>query len=416
MDHRGNPPTMSDLALELFRHGYTALPRLWDAEPEATDYLRHRMLGRTAHVVRGEEGARLFYDESVVQREGAIPAPLRRVLFGKGALHGLDETRHRERKAIFLEVLTPERVESLGDDVARELAESMLGWTARTPFRLFDELVRIYGTCVLPWAGVAVEPGEAATVARRLAEIVDGFGFAPVAYPRACWARWWADRWAARVVREAREGSRHPRPGSMLAALATGSGAALTAETAGVELLNVLRPTVAVAWLGAYAVVDLVRHPQYGRLLAAPAERAARWHFADEVRRTAPFVPALAARVRRPVTFQGHLLDRGDLLVLDVPATNHRSWSDGDRFRPERFAEHTPNAFEHLPQGGGDPRQGHRCPGEGVAMTLLDRTLLHLAAGRFTISTSSPELHRIPTLPGAGVEVTDVQPGDYAVA
>lgn len=400
---------MVDLAVQLYRYGYEALPRLWGTHVGDPSYAATRLLGHRAHVVRGEAGARMFYDESVIRREGAVPAPLRLLLFGPGAVHGLDDEAHRRRKAIFLDLLAAEPLEALGDDVARELADTVRSWPGRTPLSLFDELVRVYGGCVLPWAGVRVEPGEAATVARRLAWIVDGFGFDPGAGPRAAWARWWADRWARRIIREARVGDRSTRPGSMLEALATGSGAALPIEVAAVELINVLRPTVAVAWLAAFAALALVPHPERGVVLAGPAARAERRHFADEVRRTAPFVPALAGRVRASTTWEGHALSAGDVVVLDVPATNRRSWPDPSRFRPERFAERTPGPFEHVPQGGGDPSTGHRCPGEQVAMTLLDRTLLQLARIGFTVSTGEPDLRRVPALPSGGVGLTGVE-------
>jgi len=330
------------------------------------------------------------------------------VLFGKGAVHGLDGAEHRRRKQLFLDVLTEERVAALGDDVRRELAERVMSWPDRTPFSLFDELARVYGTCVVPWAGVLTEPGEAAVLAQTEAWIVDGFGFAPTAYTRACWARWSADRWARRVVREARQGHRPVPPGTMLAALATGPGASLPVDVAGVELVNVVRPTVAVAWLGSFALLELVRRPEVGSMLAQPAASVARRHFADEVRRTAPFVPALAGRCRRGTTWHGRRIAEGDFVVLDVPGTNHVSWDDPEQFRPERFAERTPSPYELVPQGGGITGQGHRCPGEQVAMTLLDQTLQQVASTSLTISTSDPDLTRIPTLPGGGVRVVAV--------
>jgi fatty-acid peroxygenase len=407
---------MSDLALELFRHGYGALPRLWATYADDARYAQTTLLGHRAHVVRGHEGGRLFYDESVVQRAGAVPAPLRLVLFGRGAVHGLDGSQHRERKRLFLDVLTEERVAALGEDVARELAEHVHSWPGRVPFRMFDELVRVYGTCVLPWAGVHVEPREAATVAARLARIVDGFGLEPRAYPRAVVARWKVERWARRLVREVRAGRRSAPTGSMLAAVATGAGAGLSVEVAAVELINVLRPTVAVAWFGCFAAMRLVVDAEARPPMSGPGAAEARAHFGEEVRRTTPFAPALVGRVRRPLDWSGHRIDAGDLLVLDVPGTHHVSWPDPDTFRPSRFAERTPGPFEHLPQGGGDPRHGHRCPGELVTMTLLDRTVEQLASIGFTVSTSDPDLARIPTLPGDRLLVVDVRAPGLAAA
>jgi hypothetical protein len=86
-----------DLALRLWRQGYDAIPaaRGWSA---GRDAFVTRMLGRRALVVRGEEGARPFYDSGLVRR----------------------------RKALMMRVLAPDRV---------------------------DELVRMYGAAVTYAAG-----------------------------------------------------------------------------------------------------------------------------------------------------------------------------------------------------------------------------------------------------------------------
>lgn len=39
--------------------------------------------------------------------------------------------------------------------------------------------------------------------------------------------------------------------------------------------------------------------------------------------------------------------------------------------RPERFSTWNGNAFNFIPQGGGDPHCGHRCPGELIAIELI---------------------------------------------
>lgn len=406
---------MLDLSLALLRRGYLALPEIWASTGSDQTHVATRLLGRPAHVVRGPAGARLFYDETVVARTGALPAPLAHLLFGKGAVHGLDGDRHRARKALFVDALTPDRVAALGREVAAELEDAALSWCRREQVGLFDELVRVYGTCVVQWSGIAVEPHGAAKVARRSADVVDGFGFAPRAYARAWSARTLLDRWATARVREARAGDRRPAEGTMLHVLSTGPGRYLPAKVAGVELLNVIRPTVAVAWLGAFAALALVRAPDAGRVLGDPARRAERRFFADEVRRTAPFVPALAGRVVRTTIWRGQRIRRGQYLVLDVPATNRfgGTWGDPDLFRPSRFAEHDPDAFEHVPQGGGDVRRGHRCPGEEIALELLDRTLLQLARTGFTLAGGEADLTRIPTRP-KGLAVRDAAPIDGA--
>src|SRR5438128_9972147 len=69
------------LASRLWREGYEALPRLRETA-EDPDAFEVTMLGQPALVVSGEDGARLFYDESLVRRRDAVPAPLAGLLFG----------------------------------------------------------------------------------------------------------------------------------------------------------------------------------------------------------------------------------------------------------------------------------------------------------------------------------------------
>lgn len=378
---------MSDLAVRLKVDGYRALEhdriarggrRTWES----------RLLGRRAVVVRGQDGARLFYDESVVERHRAVPLPLAGLLFGPGAVHGLDDDAHQRRKEMFLEVLAPGGTPEVARDAGRRLA-ALLGEPGAA---LTDLLVRAYGGAVLTWAGLAPDADEETAISRELFRVVDGFGFS-AAYPRAWVARLRTDRWLRARVRAARDGTRPAEPGTALAAVAA-SG--LDERTAAVELHNVVRPTVAVTWLATYAAAALRDRPAWRDRLRTDA--AARTAFAQEVRRTAPFVPALAGRVRRDVVHDGVPLRRGDHLVLDVRAINHdpATWDEPRRFLPERFLGRHPGPYEMVPQGGGAPA-GHRCPGEPLAVQLLDATLEVLAgvaeppAARF-----DPDLARIP--------------------
>ena len=402
-----------DLSLQLARHGYGALPRVWaDREgPDAWSLAAHAtLLGRHALVVRGAEGARLFYDQDLLERDHVVPAPLAHLLFGAGAVHGLDDEEHLGRKALFLHAWGPRSVQALGDLVERRLHDAAEGWPRRGPFSLHDELVRLYGASVLQWVGLDDAQPEAERLSRLMADVVDGFGFSPGAYARGWAARVRLDRWARRVVQGARRGDRPVPAEGILHELVDGPGAALPPRVAGVELLNVLRPTVAVAWLGTHAAHLLLRHPEHGHRMMAADGAAHRRAFAQEVRRLTPFVPALAARLRGDLIWQGEQAGAGDLVVLDVPATNRdpRAWQRPEEFLPERFLDREPTAYDLVPQGGG-PLQGHRCPGEDVALTLLERTLLVLSRTEFTGRTSEPRLDRMPTLPRDGLLLTEAR-------
>src|SRR5215212_930514 len=154
------------------------------------------MLRRRALVVRGEEGVRTFYDARLVTRKGAIPAPVRLLLFGRGAVHGLKGADHRERKQMYLDVVDRESVDRLGGQVARRLEEAMARWDGRASVRLFDELVEVYGAAVIDWAGLEIDDTESRQVSHDLAALVDGFGVGGTSYPRAYAARFRANRWA----------------------------------------------------------------------------------------------------------------------------------------------------------------------------------------------------------------------------
>jgi fatty-acid peroxygenase len=382
---------MSDLALRLRTDGYRALEH--DRTARGGDRTwETRLLGRRAVVVRGQDGARLFYDESVVRRRDAVPLPLRGLLFGVGAVHGLDDKDHAERKDLFLRVLSPGRTPGVAHDAGARLARLLADPGTAT---LQDVLVRAYGGAVLAWAGFALPDGWADTISRELARIVDGFGFSAT-YPRSWAARLRTDHWLRRQVASVRAGRLAPVTDSALAVLA---GSDLPAGTVAVELNNVVRPTVAVSWLGTFAAAALHRHPEWRPRLLADGH--ARLAFAQEVRRTAPFVPALAGRVRRPVRHDGVDLHEGDFLVLDVRAINHDplTWEQPHVFRPDRFLGRHPGPFEMVPQGGGEPT-GHRCPGESLTVQLLVETLGVLAAaGRDRALVAPADLTRIPTVP-----------------
>jgi fatty-acid peroxygenase len=353
-------------------------------------------------VLRGHDGVRLFYDETVVRRKGAIPFPLRGLLFGRGAVHGLDDADHKARKAVFLDLLAAGRVTPVAASVAERLERRIGTWSGRA-VPLHDELVEVYGRTVLEWGGVQEPPSEARRISHELARIVDGFGGDPRAYPRGWAARVRCDRWARRLVEETRSGARTPPPGS---ALAVWADTDLPAAVAGVELLNVLRPTVAVAWLGTFAGLYLDEAPEWKERLRTGRTGADHIAFAQEVRRCTPFVPVLAGTVRTKTTHQGVDLPKGDRVVLDVWGTDQWSpyWHDPSVFRPERFLADEPGPFDFVPQGGG-PRTGHRCPGEPLALMLLAETVRVLAHvdRRAGAGAHDVTLARMPTLPQDGL-------------
>lgn len=397
-----------EIAWNLLRHGYDALTRT-RAAVRGGPWFEARMLGRRALVVSGAEGVRTFYDPTLVTRKGAVPAPLRLLLFGRGAVHGLNGEQHRDRKQTYLDVVDAASTERLAQEVSETLLRTMSDWDGRDRVHLHDALVEVYGASVIRWAGIDVDTAEERRISRELATIVDAFGVGGTSYLRGYLARHHADRWARRLVQQER-GSVRPAEDTVLGRVASARG--LSDSVAAVELLNILRPTVAVAYFGAFAAHALERRPDWRERCAAgdPADLRA---FGHEVRRCYPFVPLLTGRLLWRYEWQGRSFPRRGFLVLDVQGTNHdpAHWSRPEVFDPARFVDHEPGAHEYVPQGGGDPAHGHRCPGEPLAVGILEVTVRELARTSFRLAPESRRVpvRRVPSLPAHGVELRDVR-------
>jgi fatty-acid peroxygenase len=183
-------------------------------------------------------------------------------------------------------------------------------------------------------------------------------------------------------------------------------GEQLDPRVAAVELLNVVRPTVAVSWFLGFSGHALARWPAYRERLAAgdPAFAVA---WAHEVRRFYPFAPFIGGRAPRAVEWDGERVPAGAMVFLDLYGQDHdeRLWGDPYTFRPERFLGREIGASDLVPQGAGDPRTGHRCPGEEVTVALLSALAVRLAR----LDADVPEqdlsisLRRIPARPASGV-------------
>lgn len=357
---------------------------------------------------------RRFYDPQL-RRRGAFPPPIKLVLFGPGTVHGLDDAEHRLRKALLLGGITPTTVAALGERAEREWTAAIAGWTECDRVTLFDEAVQVLAASVLPWAGVPITAEELPHRAHQLATVLHGFATPGPAYARAVLARIRLGRWAKRLVRGVRAGQVQAPADSALhrAAHAIDQRGELLAErAAATAVLNVVRPTVAVAWFVAFAGKALHEHPEWRERIAGGDDRALE-AFVQEVRRLYPFVPVLAARARAPQDVLGVRVPRGGLVVLDVHGTDHAPthWPDPDRFDPNRFLGAPVDPDTLVPQGSGDVATGHRCPGEGVTLTMLTVAVRALARLPRTAPAQDLgyDLTRVPTLPRSRVVLATSQ-------
>ncbi|MFC8869271.1 cytochrome P450 [Streptomyces sp. NPDC057148] len=411
MDAQRRP--LMDRTLAVLTAGYAWLP---DRMRESADsVVRTRLLGRPALAVRGPDAVRFFYDETHVHRHGAVPAPVLDTLFGQGAVHTLDGGAHRARKELFLPLLDPDRVAGLTEHVTEAWDEAVRAWSGRARVVLFDEAAVVLTRGVCRWAGLPDEAVDAEPLARDLTAMVDGFATPGPRHLRARRARSRQEARTARLIEDVRSGTVTAPAGSVLERVARhrdGPGGPLDARTAAVELLNVLRPTAAVSWFVAFSAHALHRWPGHRERLRA-GDGAFATAFAHEVRRFYPFAPFLGGRTVTDLTWHGESVPAGGILLLDVYGQNHDEelWGDPYAFRPERFLGRPPERDELVPQGGGDPATGHRCPGERLTVGLLEALAVRLARLEYTVPAQDLRipLRRIPTRPRSGFAVTGVR-------
>lgn len=401
-----------DSSLAMLARGYAWLPdrrRGKDGRP-----VRARLMGQRAVGMAGPDAVEFFYDEDHVTRHTAIPAPVQSTLFGHGPVHTLDGIAHRHRKAMFMSLMGPGSIAELVDRTTTAWDDAVRTWPDADRVVLFDEASRIITRGVCDWAGVRVTDAEVPPLAADLVALVDGFATPGRRHWRARRARRRREAWLQRMVEDIRGGEIAP-PGTALDVIANHAdldGALLDSRTAAVELLNVLRPTVAVCWFVAYAGHALHRWPEHrARLRSGDPEFAEA--FAHELRRFYPFAPFVAGRATRELTWQGETIPIDALVFLDIFGQNHDQdlWGDPYEFRPQRFLAQPPTATDLIPQGGGDPHSGHRCPGEGITMALLTAIGPRLAALDYALPRQdlTISLHRIPARPRSGVQLADVR-------
>ncbi|MEO2091462.1 MAG: cytochrome P450, partial [Gemmataceae bacterium] len=182
-----------DSTLALMADPYRFIPER--CRQFGTDLFQARLMLRKTICLTGPEAAALFYDEGRLARAGVAPGWLQKTLFGKGGVQGLDGEAHRHRKAMFMSLMAPGRIERLGAATTQWFQVYARKWAGRDRVVLYDEVNEILSRAVCDWAGVPLAEPE---VGRRTAELMAMFDLAATLSPAHLWsrlARRRAERW-----------------------------------------------------------------------------------------------------------------------------------------------------------------------------------------------------------------------------
>lgn len=409
-----------DGTLALFSEGYLFVSNR--CRRFRSDVFETRLMLRRAVCMLGSEAAEVFYGGDRFTRRGALPRTTLWLLQDKGSVQQLDGPAHRARKRMFMSLMTPGAIRRLGELAEEEWTIRLRRWEGMRRIVLLDEVHAILCRAVCRWVGLRVPDRQADRLTREMGAMIDGAGSVGPKSWRGLLLRARTERWARGLIGRIRAGGAEVEEGGAAHVIAwhrEPDGTLLDLESAAVELINVLRPTVAVARFVAFAAHALHEHPDCRRELAGGDDGRLEM-FVQEVRRFYPFFPLVGGRVRGAFDWRGHRFAGGDWVIFDLYGTNHdpRLWDEPDAFRPDRFRDWDGGAFDFVPQGAGDFHTGHRCPGEWIAIELVKVAVRRLVSGmRYRVPEQDLriDLRKMPAFPESRFVIADVAASDVSM-
>lgn len=390
----------------LFSEGYEFISnrcRRYGADLFAT-----RIMLRKAVCMQGAEAAEQFYFPGRFTRRGALPLFALTLIQDLGSVMVMDGEDHRRRKEMFLSLMKPEAIAHLAERTAFYWRKSIREWEGKRQVVLLHEAYVPLCAAICEWIGLRLSNR---TIRRRAAELeamVEGTGAIGPRNWRGHWRRARTERWMRRVVRRIRDGKLQVPAASAAYLISTfqdHNGHLLDEKSAAVELINILRPTVANARYMVFAAMALHTHPDWRAKLHNSEDDLDL--FVDEVRRYYPFIPLIGGRVLTEFRWRNHTFRKKDWVLFDLYGTNHdpRIWADPQVFRPDRFRERKVGPYDLVSHGAGDRRVTHRCPGEWITVELM-KTIVRLMVREMNYGVPPQDMEinlgRIPALPNSG--------------
>lgn len=370
-----------------------------------SDVFETRLFLQKTICMTGLEASELFYNNDKIMRKGSAPGMLLKTLLGKGGVQGLDDKAHVHRKEMFMSVMTDENVVRLGEIVSSVWLKAIeQKWSKKNQIVFYPEIQEILTESVCTWAGVPLEKRDLKKRTRELTDLFDSAGAKSLRHFKSRLSRKKTDNWMEDIVLMTRKhGVKENTPLHTVVWHRDLEGELLPAHVAAVEILNLLRPTVAVSVYMLFVAHALHLHPECRKKLE---EKLPRYDdmFIQEIKRLYPFFPALFARAKEDFTWKNIHFKKGVRVMLDIYGTNHdqRLWERPDDFLPERYMDTSTTPFNFIPQGGGSHTYHHRCPGEFIANELMRVTINVLV---FKLKYSVPnqnleiDIKRTPPIP-----------------
>jgi fatty-acid peroxygenase len=382
-----------------------------------TNIFETSLFMKPAICMKGEEAAQLFYDEMHFERKNAVPKRIQKTLLGENGVQTLDREAHHHRKALFLSFMTKEQLEHLVKLTEKQLELEVNKWKNKNELIIFDAMQELLCQVACEWTGVPLKEEEITLRADDFGKMVDALGGIGPRYWQGRKARIRTDLWIETIIDQIRNHEiemSEEKAAYQIAFHRDLNDQLLDTHTASVELINLLRPIVAIATYITFGVLALYEHPKDQEYISEKEDETYLEMFVQEIRRYYPFGPFVGARVKDDFKWKEYYFKKGTLVLLDIYGTNHDAnlWEKPNQFYPKHFENWDKNPFSFIPQGGGDDQEGHRCAGEWVTVEVM-KTILKFLSKEITYQVPAQDLSysliRIPTRPKSGFKIENIQ-------
>ncbi len=364
---------------ERLDEGYLLLSEL--RKEANASVVKARLLNKEVIAIYGKEAAKKFYDPRNFKREGAMPKIVLKTLFGENGVQTLDGQAHEHRKTIFMDLMTPKRMEEYHRILDKNLTQKLDRQQGQ--FELFDLAKDVLFRSICEWAGIDLSQltkKEVDQLAEYQISMISSAVTNPATHIKGIDNRKKSEKWAQSLIENARINPVAGKEDVALYAFAKATddhGELLPIDVAAVELLNVIRPTVALTvWIALMGHALFSRPDIYQRLHAEFDQLQD--SFIQEMRRYYPFFPMLPAFAIQDVEVDGYLIPKDSWVVLDLYGTNHddRMIETPEVFRISRYLGKEKHIsydeeYEMIAQGGGKFKTMHRCAGEWITLHTL---------------------------------------------
>ena len=376
--------------------------------------VKARLLNKEVIAVYGQEAAKKFYDPNNFKREGAMPKLVLKTLFGEEGVQTMDGQSHEHRKTIFMNLITPKRMEDYHQIVDKNLSEKLD--QQQGEFDLFDLSKDVLFRSICEWTGIdlsKIPKEEVEQLADYQISMISSAVTNPATHIKGVENRKKSEKWAQSLIEDARIHPVANKEEVALYAFANATdeqGELLPINVAAVELLNVIRPTVALTvWIALMGHALFSRPDIYQRLRAEFAQLQD--SFIQEMRRYYPFFPMLPAFAMKDVEIDGYRIPKDSWVVLDLYGTNHdeRSIESPEVFRISRYLGKEKHIsydeeYEMIAQGGGKFEAMHRCAGEWITLHTL-RVFSNQLVNKYEFSVPDQDwsipMNQFPTFPNS---------------